>query len=98
VYTAGRAAVVSDTKERANKRAKRIAKETLKGTGGGLRDSSIKTSIALLDSNKKWEKGKFVRVKVEAYVKAVMPFTSGKRTSTIVMMVERPATDERNVE
>lgn len=98
VYTAGRAAVVSDTKERANKRAKRIAKETLRGTGGGLRDDSIKTSIALLDSNKKWEKGKFVRVKVEAYVKAVMPFTSGKRTSTIVMMVERPATDERNVE
>lgn len=97
-YTAGRAAVVSDTKSRAKERAAKIAKESLKGTGGGLKDNSIKTSVVILDSNKKWEKGKFVRIKVEAYVRAVMPFTSGKRESTIVMMIERPATDDGNVE
>lgn len=92
-YTAGRACVVSETRERAEKRAGSITKESLRKTGGGLRDDSIRCKLKILDEKKKWEKGKFVQVTVSAYVKSIMPFTSGRRSARIVMMVERPATE-----
>ena len=39
----------------------------------------------------KWEKGSFVKCTVRIYVETLLPFTSGVREESIVMMIENSA-------
>lgn len=69
---------------------------------------SIKVTLTLVDGDTtsksarkniskkgelKWEKGNYVECTVAVKIKAITPFLSGTRSASIVMMVEKPATE-----
>ncbi len=65
------------------------------------KSSSSKTSSSKTSSKKdssgsdenEWVKGAYLRCTVSAYIEAPLEFMSGTKYSTIVMMIERPATE-----
>ena len=89
-YSSCRAAVVSADKVTAESRAKTVAMEMAEDSGV-IETDTMDVTLTLLDTTLPWMKGNFVRCDVSAYVKTMAPFTSGMRTASIVMMVERPS-------
>ena len=89
-YCSCRAAVVSVDEATAESRANSVAKE-LASLNSAISPDTIECGLTLLDNSLIWQKGNFVRCDVSAYVDTMMPFTSRKRTASIIMMVERPA-------
>ena len=89
-YCSCRAAVVSVDEATAGARADSVAKE-LASLNSTISPASIDCKLTLLDKSLVWQKGNFVRCDVSAYVDTMLPFTSRKRTASIIMMVERPA-------
>lgn len=55
-------------------------------------DDHSKSSVSK-KSNIKWEKGSYARCTVSVKIKSVTPFLSGIRSASIVMMIEKPATE-----
>lgn len=85
VYNACRAAAVSDSKDLAEERAKSVYANQM-----GLENSEeFDYEPCMLElTGDTWEKGAFVKCTVKYYIKTFMPFTSGIRTQSIVMMIE----------
>jgi len=83
-YNCGRAAVVSDSYELGSDRAKDVYGAIIEGSGDG---SYIPCEIELLDGET-WGKGAYIKCTVRLYVDVLMPFTSGIREQSVVMMVE----------
>lgn len=108
-YLACRKAVVaSDTNGNGScmDEAKKIAKKTaiadLKKSKLKYKDGSVKIKLELVEnknagssnnSKLKWEKGNYVQCTVSVKIKAVTPFLSGRRSASIVMMIEKPAAE-----
>lgn len=108
-YLACRKAVVaSDTNGNGScmDEAKKIAKKTaiadLKKSKLKYKDGSVKVKLELVEnknagssnnSKLKWEKGNYVQCTVSVKIKAVTPFLSGRRSASIVMMIEKPAAE-----
>ena len=89
-YSSCRAAVVSSDLDIATDRAKTIAKETI-SKNGSIDINTLDVKLTLMDASKGWVKGNFVQCDITVYVDTMMPFTSRDRTSSIIMMIERPA-------
>lgn len=89
VYSASRAAVVSDDMETAVKRAEEVAKSCFEEAGYDPDDVSVE--MKLDNAEQGWCKGNFLTCKVTVYVDLLAPFTDGDRSASIVMMIERPA-------
>lgn len=89
-YSSCRSAVVSTNKATAESRAKTVALEMAEDSGV-IETDTMEVTLTLLDTTLPWIKGNFVRCDVSVYVKTMAPFTSGVRTASIVMMVERPS-------
>lgn len=92
-YNACRAAVVSVDETTAVERSKAVYESSI-GTvadisqlGGAVYEP---IEIEVLDGGQ-WEKGNFVRCTVRLYIDTLLPFTSGIREETIVMMIENAA-------
>ena len=47
-------------------------------------------------SSLKWEKGNYVQCTVSVKIESVTPFLSGTRSASIVMMIEKPASEGSN--
>lgn len=105
-YLACRQAVVA-TDENKNGRikddAKRIAKKVadteLLTSGETFIPNSIKVQLNYVTntgeaiSDKKWEKGNYVQCTVSVEVKTPTPFLSGRKSASIIMMIEKPASE-----
>ena len=86
-YNAGRAAVVSVDETTARDRGFAVF-ESVMGDSGTT--SYIPFELTVMDGNQ-WVKGSFVRITVRSYVRTLLPFTSGVREESIVMMIEANA-------
>lgn len=92
-YNACRAAVVSTDEATALARGEAIYEGAIGdivtvSTMGGT--TYIPFELEILDGAQ-WEKGSFVKCTVRIYVKTLLPFTSGVREESIVMMIENSA-------
>lgn len=47
-------------------------------------------------SSLKWEKGNYVQCTVSVKIESVTPFLSGTKSASIVMMIEKPASEGSN--
>lgn len=103
-YKACRAAVVCKDTDRdgdflddAQKLAQQAAEADFDLSQEVYRDGSVKAKVELVGNGgtqaAKWEKGSYVRCTVSVYVKAPVAFMSGRRSSSIVMMIENPANE-----
>ena len=101
-YLACRQAVVAEDKDNdgdyqkdAEKIAKDIATDDLAKSGLKFVPGSVKVELKLIgakeDKNLKWEKGNYVQCTVSVKIKPYARFLRGKRSATIVMMIEKPA-------
>lgn len=61
--------------------------DTVTGSEDALNNSGKETSSL------KWEKGNYVQCTVSVKIKSVTPFLSGTRSASIVMMIEKPASE-----
>lgn len=86
-YNACRSAVVSETYEEAIAHAEQVYVQEL-GSQNSTEHGYAAVNIEILDGGT-WAKGAYVRCTVRYYIETVMPFTSGVRERSIVMMVER---------
>ena len=92
----------------AKKIAAQTAMDDLEKSNLKFIPGSIKVTLELVDedttsksarknsskkSDLKWEKGNYVQCTVSVKIKAVTPFLSGMRSASIVMMIEKPATE-----
>ena len=82
-YNCCRAAVVSETEVIAQDRAESVYTETF----GALSNSYTSCQIDLLDGAN-WGKGSYIKCTVRYDIDVLMPFTSGIREQSIVMMIE----------
>ncbi len=89
-YSSCRAAVVSSTQDVALERAETVAREIISQSSVADIDT-LDVKLTLMDSTMDWKKGSFVRCDITVYIDTMMPFTSRNRTSSIIMMIERPA-------
>lgn len=89
-YSSCRAAVVSSTQDIALERAETVAREIISQSSVADIDT-LDVKLTLMDSTMDWKKGSFVRCDITVYIDTMMPFTSRNRTSSIIMMIERPA-------
>ena len=92
-YNSCRAAVVSADEATAVSRGEAIYEGaigdiTTISTMGGT--PYIPFELEILDGAQ-WEKGSFVKCNVRIYVETLLPFTSGVREESIVMMIENAA-------
>lgn len=92
-YNSCRAAVVSTDEATATARGPAIYKDAIGdisevSTLGGT--AYIPFELEILDGAR-WEKGSFVKCTVRIYVETLLPFTSGVREESIVMMIENSA-------
>lgn len=87
-YDCCRAAVVSETMDSAEDRAIEMYEYHLCSVSEATKDHSfIPCELTLVDGTE-WEKGSLVKCTVRSYLNPLMPFTSGVREQSIVMMVE----------
>lgn len=88
----------------AKKAAKDRAKQDLDSSSEIFDRDSLKVSLELLkkgdaegedDESRdlKWEKGNYVKCTVSVRVSAPTPFLSGRKSASIVMMIEKPANE-----
>lgn len=91
-YNACRSAVVSDDLSIARERAQN-SYDLQMGTSNARKYGYTSCELQIMDGsyNASWQKGVFVKCTVRYYVKTLMPFTSGLREQTIVMMIENGA-------
>ena len=84
------------------KSQKKTAIADLKKSKLKYKDGSVKVKLELVEnknagssnnSKLKWEKGNYVQCTVSVKIKAVTPFLSGRRSASIVMMIEKPAAE-----
>lgn len=61
--------------------------DTVTGSEDALKNTGKETSSL------KWEKGNYVQCTVSVKIKSVTPFLSGTRSASIVMMIEKPASE-----
>lgn len=92
-YNSCRAAVVSADEATAAARGEAIYEGAIGdiaavSTMGGT--PYVPFELEILDGAK-WEKGSFVKCTVRIYVETLLPFTSGVREESIVMMIENSA-------
>ena len=84
-YNCGRAAAVSETesigKERAIELYESIMNDAMEGEG------YVKCEIEVLNGAP-WQKGEYIKCTVRCYVDVLMPFTSGVKEHSIIMMIE----------
>ena len=83
-YNCGRAAVVSESETLAVERANEIYSQLVGEPDGA--DGYIACEIEVLGGD--WEKGQYIRCTVRKHIDVLMPFTSGVRSQSIVMMIE----------
>jgi len=92
-YNACRSAAVSIDEATGRERGLAIF-EGIIGDCGSLQSQSPTPyhpfELTVLDGNN-WEKGSFIKCTVRVYVKTLLPFTSGVREESIVMMIENSA-------
>ena len=86
-YNACRTAVVSDNYAAAEQRVQE-SYELQFGTENSRQYGYEPVSLELLNSGAPWQKGNFVKCTVRYHVNTIMPFTSGIREYSIVMMIE----------
>lgn len=88
-YNACRSAVVSEDMSIAKERAQNAYDQQM-GTENANKYSYTSCELQILDGAS-WQKGSFVKCTVRYYVGTLMPFTSGVREQSIVMMIENGA-------
>lgn len=92
-YTSARSAVVAENFDDALTNAEAIVNEMARTSG--YDNPSVEILIndvpVVRGSNVAWNKGVFIKVRVSFDVDAMVDFLDGPRSSSIVMMVERPA-------
>lgn len=86
-YNTCRTAVVSDNYAAAEQRVQE-AYELQFGSDNYQRHGYEPVSLELIDPSIPWQKGNFVRCTVRYHINTIMPFTSGVREYSIVMMIE----------
>ena len=95
-YNSCRSAVVSVDETTAQERGLAIF-ESVMGDSATLISQSgvsyVPFEMTVLDGNP-WVKGSFVKCTVRVYVRTLLPFTSGVREESIVMMIEGNAPGE----
>lgn len=92
-YNSCRAAVVSSDEASARTRGMAIYEDTIGdiSTVSNLGGTAYQPfELEILDGAG-WEKGSFVKCTVRIYVETLLPFTSGVREETIIMMIENTA-------
>ena len=85
-YNCGRAAAVCETQSTGVARAKSMYEKTI-NTENASKHGYVPCEIELLDG-KGWEKGSYIRCTVRYHIDTLMPFTSGVREQSIIMMIE----------
>jgi hypothetical protein len=90
-YSSCRSAVVSIDENTARDRGYAIYESIMgdpNANSGGV--TYVPFEMTVLDGNQ-WIKGSFVKCTVRVYVKTLLPFTSGVREESIIMMIESNA-------
>lgn len=97
-YLSGRAAVVCETMDEAKTQAESAAKMTISQSTFGVDADSVSVDLELVggtsstDGNGiKWEKGALLKCKVSVPAYNYISLSGATLSSTIYMMVERPA-------
>lgn len=90
-YSSGRAAVVSETFDTAVIRAEEIARLQMESVA--FTNGEPEVEIRVIDENRAWVKGNYVRVTVSCKVQTLIPAMSGSYSNEIVMMIERTDPD-----
>ena len=90
-YSSGRAAVVSETFDTAVIRAEEIARLQMESVA--FTNGEPKVEVRIIDENRAWVKGNYVRVTVSCKVDTLIPTMSGNYSNEIVMMIERTDPD-----
>lgn len=86
-YNTCRTAVVSDNYAAAEQRVQE-SYELQFGSENYRKYGYEPVTLELIDSSLPWQKGNFVRCTVRYHINTIMPFTSGVREYSIVMMIE----------
>ena len=92
-YNACRSAVVSVDETTAHERGLAIFESVMGDSATLVSQSGVMYEpfeMEILDGNP-WVKGSFVKCTVRVYVRTLLPFTSGVREESIVMMIESGA-------
>jgi len=92
-YNSCRSAVVSVDENTARERGLAVFENVMGDSAALVSQSSVPYEpfeLTVLDGAP-WQKGSFVRCTVRVYVNTLLPFTSGVREETIVMMIENTA-------
>lgn len=87
-YNCGRAAVVSETQGIAEQRANDLFEEL----GFDIRNPESECTIEVLNGGQ-WKKGEYIKCTVKCYANILMPFTSGVKEQSIIMMIEGGPSD-----
>lgn len=99
-YSVCRSAVICENKEYAQDRSAALMKEmygkkyiqsgfdTKVNTDGKYNDGDTFYTLELVGDNATWAKGNMIKCTIYQYVDSSVPFTSGFRAETIVMMIE----------
>lgn len=86
-YNACRTAVVSDSYAAAEQRVQE-SYELQFGTENSRKHGYEPVSLEMINPGETWKKGNFVKCTVRYHINTIMPFTSGVREYSIVMMIE----------
>ena len=100
-YSAARAAVIAETEPLAKDRAEAVLKELYgndfteieftkraNGIGFSLKDQEVRCTIEYIGEKASWIKGDVIKCTVYQKITPLMPFTSGIRSQSVVMMIE----------
>lgn len=97
-YLSARAAVTCDSAEAASIQARNTAIMTLEDNTFGIDLEQVRVTVELVagtsdvgGSGITWEKGALAKCEITAPFKSIATFTEEQMTSTLYMMVERPA-------
>ena len=93
-YNCGRAAVISETYNIAEKKANEIYLAEMGDVGSDAAHYSFIPCELEVLNGEEWEKGSYVKCTVRYYISTMMPFTSGVREQSIVMMIENGDLDK----
>lgn len=105
VYVAGRAAVTQETREAATREADFAAKRALEISTFGFDVDATTVQLQMMSGTTTtdgshradgsldvtWEKGAFVKITISTPAHTFMSYSNRQMTSSILMMVERPA-------
>jgi len=86
--------VISETYNIAEKKANEIYLTEIGDAGSNAAQHGFIPCELELLNGEEWEKGSYVKCTVRHYVDTMMPFTSGVREQSIVMMIENGDMDK----